>query len=83
METLTIKVTNEKALEALREMEEKHLIEIIELIVPYSLALPGDEISEEEIKKWAERAELAPSVGLKEARLRWEIRKKKIQETGK
>lgn len=83
METLTIKVTNEKALEALREMEEKHLIEIIEHFVPDSLALPGNELSEEEIKKWAEMAELAPSISLNEARLRWEIRKQKIQETGK
>ncbi|MBW6499025.1 MAG: hypothetical protein K0B09_11595 [Bacteroidales bacterium] len=83
METLTIKVTDEKALKALREMEEKHLIEIIEHFVPDSLALPGSEINEEDIRKWADRAELAPSISLNEARLRWEIRKKKIQQTGK
>jgi len=83
VETLTIKLTGKKALEALRELEEQHLIEIIEPLVSDSLALPGNEISEEDFRKWADRAELAPSISLNEARLRWEIRKKKIQQTGK
>jgi len=83
METLTIKLTGKKALEALRELEEQHLIEIIEPLVSDSLALPGNEISEQDFRKWVERSETAPSVSLNEAQMRWEIRKKNIQNTGK
>ena len=79
METLTIELTGNNALKALKELEQKQLIRIVKKSGSDSYALPGETISDESFKKWVENAEDSPTLSLKEAKQRWTTQKKKLQ----
>jgi hypothetical protein len=79
MQTLTIELTGTNSLKAIKDLEHKRLIRIVKNPDFNFYALPGDEISEEDFKKWVEYAEESPTVSLTEARQRWAAQKKKLQ----
>lgn len=79
MHTLTVKVTDQKAIKALKELEKNHWIEIIGETEKTPFSLAGKEISEEDFRKWVEYAESSTSVDLNEAVLQWEAKKQKIR----
>lgn len=84
MQTLTIELTDNNSLKALQDLEHKHLIRILKESDPVavrlnSYALPGDEVSEEDFKKWVEYAEDSPTVSKTEAKQRWAAQKRKLQ----
>ncbi len=79
MQTLTIELTGSDSLKALQDLELKKLIRIVKKPEFNSYSLPGEPISEEEFKKWVEKAENSPTVSLIEAKQKWEIQKKKLQ----
>lgn len=79
MQTLTIELTDNNSLKALRELEHKRLIRIVKEPDLSSFALPGEPVSEEDFRKWIEYAEDSSTVSLAEAKQRWANQKKKLQ----
>ena len=79
MQTLTIELTGNDSLKALKDLEHKRLIRIVKKPALDSYALPGRAISEEDFKKWVEYAEVFPTVSKTEAKQRWAKQKKKLQ----
>ncbi len=79
MQTITIELTDNNSLKALRELENKHLIRIVKEPDLNSYAFPGEPIAEDDFRKWVEYAEDSPTVSLSEAKQRWAIQKKKLQ----
>lgn len=79
MQRLTIELTGEKALKALKDLEHEHLIRILKEPDLNSFAFPGKSISNEDFIRWIEYAENSPSVSISEATLRWAEQKEKLQ----
>lgn len=79
METILIKLTTDDSLKALKELERKRLIQILESPDLYSWALPGEKISEESFKQWVEYAEESPTVSKTEAEKQWAKQKKRFK----
>jgi hypothetical protein len=79
MQTLTIELTGTDSLKAIKDLEHKRLIRIVKNSDLNLYSLPGEEISEEDFKKWVEYAEESPTVSLIEAKQRWAAQKKKLQ----
>jgi hypothetical protein len=79
MQTLTIELTGTDSMKAIKDLEHKRLIRIVKNPDFNFYALPGEEISEEDFKKWVEYAEESPTVSLTEAKQRWAAQKKKLQ----
>ncbi len=70
MQTVTIELTGNNALKALKDLEHKRLIRIVTNPDLYSFALPWEEISKEDFRQWVEYAEGSPTVSLSEAKQR-------------
>lgn len=79
MQTLTIELTGNNSLKALKDLEHKRLIRIVNTPNLSSFALPGERISEEDFKKWVEYTEDSPTVSVTEAKQLWAAQKKKLQ----
>jgi predicted ATP-grasp superfamily ATP-dependent carboligase len=79
MKTLTIELTGNNSLNALKELEHKRLIRIVSKPDLDSYALPGERITEDDFKKWVEYTEDSPTVTVAEAKQRWATQKKKLQ----
>jgi hypothetical protein len=79
MQTLTIELTGNNSLKALKELEHKRLIRIVNIPDLNSYALPGEGITEDDFKKWVEYTEDSPTVTVAEAKQRWATQKKKLQ----
>jgi len=79
MQTLRIELTGNNSLEALQELEHKHLIRIVKEPDLNSYALHGEAISEKDFRRWVEYAENSPTVSLTEAKQRWATQKRKLQ----
>ena len=78
MHTLTLEVTNNSALKTLTNLEKKQYIRIIQEADIDSPALPGAPLSIEAFKRWITAAERNETVDLKEAKSRWERKKKQL-----
>jgi hypothetical protein len=79
MRTLKIELKDNKAYLMLKEMEDKHLIRIVKEPDLSSYALPGEPMSEEDFKEWAEYANDSPTLSFAEAREIWATQKEKLQ----
>jgi hypothetical protein len=78
MKTLTIQVTN-NGLKAVRSLEAKHLVKIVNDPNLNSPALPGTALSLEAFRNWISVAEHMPTISLQEAKASWNIQKKKLK----
>jgi hypothetical protein len=83
MQTLTVQVTNNNALKALHDLEDKRFIKIVKSPGFASPALPGKEMDLPAFEAWISDAENASSVSLKEAKSKWTARKKQLQKLTK
>jgi hypothetical protein len=79
MQRLTIELTGNKALRALKDLEHEQLIRIVREPDLNSYTFPGKPISNEDFRRWIEFAEESPTVTLVEAKQRWTEQKKKLQ----
>jgi hypothetical protein len=70
MQKITIELTGKNSLKALQDLEQKHLIRIVNEPDINCYALPGEPISEEDFKKWVEYTEDSSTVSLFEAKQR-------------
>ena len=75
MQILTIAITHINALNALRVLEEKHLIRIIDVSSSNSPTLPGKILHLQEFKNWIADAETSPTVSLNTAKSLWSSKK--------
>jgi len=85
MQTLTIQIHTQSGLKAIRTLEEKHAIRIVEdaEIDMDSPALPGQPLTLKAFRSWVASAEAAPSVSLKAAKSQWARQKKQLQQLTK
>jgi hypothetical protein len=79
MQRLTIELSGNKALKALKELENEHLIRIVKEPDLNSYIFPGKPISNEDFRRWVEYAENSPTLSIAEARQQWAEQKKKLQ----
>ena len=79
MQTLTIELTGNNSLKALKDLEHKHLIRILKEPDLNSYSLSGEPISNEDFRRWVDYAENSQTVTLTEAKLKWAEQKKKLQ----
>jgi len=79
MQKLSVQLTGSKSLKALQELEDQHLIRIVNEPNLNSYSLPGGPMSEEDFKNWVEYSENSPTVSYSEAKKRWAVHKKKLQ----
>ena len=79
MDTLTIQLTNEKALKALHTLQEKHFIRIVDDAALDSPALPGGALSLEDFKHWIKETEGNETISLTEAKQKWTGKRKQLE----
>lgn len=79
MQTITIELTGNNSLKALKDLEHKRLIRILSDPDLNSYSLSGEPINNEDFRKWVEYSESSPTVSLTEARQKWSEQKKKLQ----
>ena len=70
MQTIRIEITGEESLEELKKLEENKLIRILNEPDTNSCSLPGETISEDNLKNWIEYAEESPTTNLYQAKER-------------
>jgi hypothetical protein len=83
MQTLTVQITDNKALKALHVLEEKHFIRIVEHAAFNTPALPGQPLGFKAFREWIGEAENAPTIDLKAAKQKWGIKRKQLQKLTK
>ena len=79
MQTLTLEITHINARKALRALEEKHFIKVIEEPLPDSPAHAGKVMPLKAFKNWINAAESSPTVSLNNAKSSWLSKRKELQ----
>lgn len=79
MQTLRIELIGNNSLKALKELEYKNLIRIVNGSDLNSYALPGEPINESDFKNWVEYVEESSTLSLTEGKKRWSAQKEKLQ----
>ncbi len=79
MQKITVQLTGKHSLGALRELENQHLIKIVDEPDYNAWAVPGEPIEKEDFIKWVKYAENSPTVTLNEAREIWNIQKENLK----
>jgi hypothetical protein len=79
MQTIQIELTNDSSFQALKELENKKLIRIINKPTHKSYSLPGEGMSEDDFRNWIALAEEAPSVEFNQAKMRWNTQSEKLK----
>ena len=83
MQTFTVEITNDNALEVLQELQEKHFINILAKPNLKSNVFPGEPLTPKEFKDIVTNAENSGSVSLKEAKGSWAKQRKELQKFAK
>lgn len=78
MQTVTVEINDVAALKALQSMEKKRTIRIIDNVQTDTPALSGKPMSIAQFKAWVNEAENSTSISLKEAKSRWQSKRKKL-----
>ena len=79
MQTLTLEITNDSAMRAIKSLASRKEIKIISNDEMHSPAFPGTPLSIAAMKQWIAGAEVAPTISLKAAKSEWANRKKHLQ----
>lgn len=79
MQKITVQLTGKQSMGALRELENQHLIKIVDEPDYNAWALPGEPIEKEDFIKWVKYAENSPTVTLNEAREIWNIQEENLK----
>ena len=80
METITLEITHIKARKALRALEEKHFIKVIDEPLLDSPTLTGKVLPLQAFKNWINAAEATTTVSLKSAKSSWVSKRKQLQQ---
>ena len=83
MQTLTIQITDNTALQTLYALEEKHLIKIVEENEIDSPVLPGEPLTWKAFKSWIAASEKVPAISLNDLQARWQNKRKQLQKLTK
>ena len=78
MQTLSVQITHNDALKALRALEDKGFIKIVKSPGFASPSLPGKEMDLPVLETWISNAENALTISLKKAKSRWALKKKQL-----
>lgn len=78
MQTVTVEITHENALKALRALEGKRFIKIISESKKIFPALPGRPLTSEEFRNWIAEAEKGDTISLKDAKAAWAKQRKQL-----
>ncbi|WP_026768559.1 hypothetical protein [Asinibacterium sp. OR53] len=79
MHTLTLEISDTRALLTLQQLAKKKAIKIIASDeVDDSLSLPGTPVSMAAFKQWIANAEATPTISLKTAKSEWGHRRKRL-----
>jgi len=79
MQTITVQIKSREAMKALRVLEAKHFISILNNAVHDSPALPGKTLSMMDFRNWITDAETAPAISFDEAKARWAEKRKQLR----
>ena len=79
MQTITIEITGNNALQALQKLEHDNQIRILKRSDINLAGVPGKSLSEEDFKKWVELAEDTDTISVNEAKQQWEVQNKKLR----
>ena len=83
MQTFTVEITNDNAVKALQELQEKHYINIIATTDIDSPVFPGKPLSPQQFKKLVVSRENGPGMSLKEAKAKWTRKGKELLKLAK
>jgi hypothetical protein len=83
MQTFTVQVKGNSGLKALHALEEEQVISIIENADFDSPSLPGRLLGLKAFKNWIGTAENAPTIDLKEAKVKWVNKRKQLRKPAK
>jgi hypothetical protein len=83
MHTLTIQITDSKALKAIHALEEKQVLKIVEDSAFDSPSLAGKPLTLTSFKKWIDIAENLPSISLQDANIQWAQKRKQLRKLTK
>lgn len=78
MYTLTIHITDKKALKVIHALQEKQVVRIVDDVSSESPVHEGRPLSISAFKRWIDAAEKAPSVSLKSAKTQWLKKRKQL-----
>jgi hypothetical protein len=78
-QTLIIQIKNNSALKALNSLAERNFIKIVDDAHTDSPALPGGRLSLKVYRNRIANAEHTPIMDLKEAKAKWAVKKKQLQ----
>ena len=78
MQTLTLEITDNMALQVLKDLQEKRFIKILAKPNPKSFVFPGKPLSVEEFQDMIVEAENSGTLSLKEAKELWANQRKKL-----
>ncbi len=80
VQTITVEITHNNAMNALHNLEAKHFIRIVEDNVLDSPSLPeGERLGIKAFKSWISDAENMSMVSLKSAKAKWTSKRKQLQ----
>ena len=79
MQILTVQVTNQAALKALQNLEEKNYIRIVDEMEYDSAPLPGKPLSWSTFVKWINDAETEGNFSQTKAKQKWASKRKQLQ----
>jgi hypothetical protein len=83
METLTVEITNNSALNVLQDLQKKNFINIRSKPDLNSPVFPGKPLTQKEFKELILSRENGSSMSLKEAKTKWTKKKKQLLKLAK
>lgn len=79
MQTITLEINDQRALEKIEALRKKKLVTVITKTTYDSPALEGEPFSMKAFKEWISGAETDNSISLKDAKTKWQQKKKALQ----
>jgi hypothetical protein len=80
MQTITLQINNDVALDVIKDLETKHFVSVLEKSDMEIPALSGAALSIKEFRSWIQDAEQTSTLSLSEANATWEVKRKQLQQ---
>jgi fructose-specific component phosphotransferase system IIB-like protein len=80
MVMLTLQVNSDDAMETIRNLENRHLVEVLENSVIDSPSLPGKAMRVKAFKSWVADAEKSTTVSLTDAKEKWAHKRRQLEQ---
>lgn len=79
MQTITLQITNKSAISAIKDLEKRHFVKILEDSLLSSYSLPGSRLSIKQFKEWVKASESLPTVKFSKAKEKWASKKSHLE----